>query len=131
MIGLDTNIIIRYITQDDVKQSRLATHLIESKLSVKNPGFITLLSLVEISWVLDSCYELKKIDIINILSELLISKELLVERKDAAYMAIKRCKASNADFSDTLIAVVSELEGCEKIVTFDKRAQKVGMEILS
>jgi predicted nucleic-acid-binding protein len=131
MIGLDTNIIIRYLTQDDKKQSKLATQLIEQTLSTEFPGFITLLTLVEISWVLESCYGSSKADVSKLLSDLLVSKQLLIERKDMAYIAIKRCKASNADFSDALITVISELEGCKKMFTFDKKAQTVGMEILT
>jgi len=130
MIGLDTNIVIRYLTQDDIKQSKIATRLIESILTTKDPGFITLLTLVEISWVLESCYDQNKVNIINILGELLITKQLLVERKDMAHIALKRCKDFNADFSDALIAVISENEGCDKTYTFDKKAQAVGMELL-
>lgn len=130
MIGLDTNIVIRYLTQDDIKQSKIATKLIESTLTAKIPGFITLLTLVEISWVLESCYDQSKLDVVALLNELLITKQLLVERKDMAYIALKRSKESNADFSDALIAVISENEGCERTYTFDKKAQTVGMELL-
>ena len=67
MIGLDTNIIIRYLTQDNEIQSKLATKLIEETISIENPGFITLLTLVEISWVLETCYKQNKTDICNVL----------------------------------------------------------------
>jgi len=57
MIGLDTNVLVRYIMQDDPKQSRKATSLIES-LDDDHPGFITIVSILELYWVLTSCYDL-------------------------------------------------------------------------
>ena len=131
MIGLDTNIIIRYLTQDNEIQSKLATKLIEETISIENPGFITLLTLVEISWVLETCYKQNKTDICNVLNEILVTKQLQVEKKESAFLALKQSKTLNADFSDALIFVISDKEGCEKTLTFDKKAQRVGMELLS
>lgn len=131
MIGLDTNVIIRYITQDDPKQAAKANELIESKLTTQNPGFITLISLIEITWVLESCYGQNKQDVLNIVHGILTTKQFLVEKTDVAYLAMKRCVGLNkADFSDALIAVLAEREGCEKILTFDKKAISIGMELL-
>ncbi|MCP5170324.1 MAG: type II toxin-antitoxin system VapC family toxin [Hahellaceae bacterium] len=131
MIGLDTNIIIRYITQDEEKQALKATQVIESQLSAKAPGFITLITLVEITWVLESCYEQSQQNILNVLHGLLTTKQLVVEKADAAYLALKRCLSSpKADFSDALIAVLSEQAGCTRVLTFDKQARQVGMELL-
>jgi len=131
VIGLDTNVVIRYITQDDLVQAEQANELIEQKLSAKHPGFITLLSMVEISWVLESCYDQAKKDILTILHDLLTTKQLLVESADSAYLAIKRCREnSGTDFSDSLIAVLSESKGCDVVYTFDKKAQEGGMTLL-
>ena len=131
MIGLDTNIIVRYITQDDAKQALIATKVVEDELSAGNPGFITLITLVEITWVLESCYDQSKQDILDILHGLLTTKQLMVERGDVAYLAIKRCRlSSKADFSDAVITVLSEQEGCSEVLTFDKKAKSVGMRVL-
>ncbi len=81
MIGLDTDIVVRYITQDDPAQSKKATHLIES-LSAEAPGFITLVALVEVVWVLEESYSATKRQIVDVLETLLRTKELVVERAE-------------------------------------------------
>ena len=87
MIGLDTNVLVRYIAQDDVKQSARATTLINS-LSSENPGFITLVSLVELVWIMKSCYSATKQEIIAILETLMRTQELLVENAETAMKAL-------------------------------------------
>ncbi|MBN4055178.1 type II toxin-antitoxin system VapC family toxin [bacterium AH-315-K03] len=130
MIGLDTNVIIRYLTQDDPKQAKKATKLIETQLSSSEPGFITLITLVEITWVLESCFDQSKEDVLNVLQGLLTTKQLIIESASLAYLATKRCTKASTDFSDALITVICEQEGCSSIVTFDKKARSVGMELL-
>jgi predicted nucleic-acid-binding protein len=131
MIGLDTNVVIRYITQDDEAQALKATQVIENEISSKNPGFITLITLIEIAWVLESCYSQNKEDILNVLLGLLTTKQFLVERADLAYLALKRCQDSpKSDFSDALICVTAEQEGCSDVLTFDKKAKSVGMKVI-
>lgn len=131
MIGIDTNIIIRYITQDDETQSQKANDLIDNQLSIKQQGFITLLSMVEISWVLESCYKQDRHEVLSILNDLLAIRQLVVEQSDIAYLAIKRCNENTkTDFSDALITIINEHQGCDITYTFDKKAQKVGMTLL-
>lgn len=130
MIGLDTNVLIRYLTQDDKKQATSANKLIDNELNSSNPGFITLISLVEIVWVLESCYSQTKKEIIEVLHSLLTTKQLVVESADMAYLALKRYAVGNADYSDALIAVISENQGCSSVVTFDKKGNSVGMKVV-
>ena len=130
MIGLDTNVIVRYITQDDAKQAEKANKLIEKNLSARKPGYITLVTLVEIVWVLDSCYEQPKESILNVIYALLTTRQIVVERADSVYIAMKRYRSGKADFSDAVISVVAENDGCDSIVTFDKKAVSVGMVLL-
>ena len=130
MIALDTNVIVRYITQDDSKQAAKANKLIEKSLSVRKPGYITLVTLVEIVWVLDSCYEQPKRSILNVIYALLTTRQLVVERADSVYIAMKRYGSGKADFSDAVISVIAESDGCDSIVTFDKKADSVGMVLL-
>ncbi len=130
MIGLDTNVIVRYITQDDSKQAAIANKLIEKNLSARKPGYITLVTLVEIVWVLDSCYEQPKESILNVIYALLTTRQIVVERADSVYIAMKRYRSGKADFSDAVISVVAENDGCDSIVTFDKKAVSVGMVLL-
>ena len=130
MIGLDTNVVIRYLTQDDARQAAKANKLIEEQLSPKSPGFITAITMVEIVWVLESCYKQNRDDISKVLYSLLTTKQLVVESADKVYLALRRFGNTSADFSDALIAIVAEQEGCDRVVTFDKQAVKVGMELI-
>ena len=130
MIGLDTNVLIRYLTQDDKKQATRANKLIDNELNSSNPGFITLISLVEIVWVLESCYSQTRKEVIEVLHSLLTTKQLVVEGADMAYLALKRYAVGNADYSDALITVISENQGCSSVVTFDKKGNSIGMKVL-
>jgi len=130
MIGLDTNVIVRYLTQDDKKQSLVASNFIENNLNEKNMGFITLITLVEVTWVLESCYNQKKADLEAVIESLLTIKQILVESTDVVYLALRKFREGKADFSDALILTVSEEAGCDKIVSFDKKALSIGMEML-
>ena len=131
MIGLDTNVLVRYIAQDDLKQSPRATELIAG-LSGENPGFITLVSLVELVWVMQSCYNAAKPEIVAILEMLLRTEELVVENAETAIKALNVFAGSKADFSDCLIERSANKAGCEYTVTFDAGAAKTaGMRIVA
>ena len=127
MIGLDTNILVRYLTQDDPTQARLANKIIDEQLTSRNPGFISSIVLVEVVWVLEVCYKQTKIAIEKIVSGLLTTRQLMIDEADLVYLALKRFSGGNADFSDALIAVISESRGCTSILSFDKKATTVGM----
>ncbi|MDE3010828.1 MAG: type II toxin-antitoxin system VapC family toxin [Pseudomonadota bacterium] len=130
MIGLDTNVIVRYIMQDDGKQSPLATRLIES-LSAEEPGFIPLVSMVELGWVLLSAYGLDRGQLIEAFTGLLRTKELVVERAEIVWQALRLLQGTNADFADCLIACSASSAGCGRTMTFDRGAAKcAGMTLL-
>jgi predicted nucleic-acid-binding protein len=131
MIGLDTNVLVRYIAQDDVKQSPQATALIDS-LKTDNPGFITLVSLVELVWVMKSCYGATKPEIVAILETLLRTQELLLENAETVIKALNVFAGSKADFSDCLIERSANKAGCAYTVTFDGNAVKTaGMRLVN
>lgn len=125
MIGLDTNVVIRYLVQDDKKQSALASRFIEKKLTTDTPGYISHMTLCEIAWVLQRCYAVGKPQLREILEGLLITKQLLVENVDIAWKALRIFEVGNADFSDALIAQANIGHGCEYTVTFDRQAAKL------
>jgi predicted nucleic-acid-binding protein len=127
MIGLDTNVLVRYLTQDDAAQSALANQVIEEQLTPRNPGFISSIVLVEVVWVLEACYDQTQSAIEAIVNGFLTTRQLMVDEADLVYLALKRFSGGNADFSDALIAVISENRGCSSILTFDKKARSVGM----
>ena len=123
MIGLDTNVLVRYIAQDDIKQSALATNLIDS-LTKESPGFITLVSIIELVWVMQSCYQSTKIEVVKILETLIATRELMIENTETVIKAIRVFSGSKADFSDCLIERSANKAGCEYSVTFDVDASK-------
>jgi predicted nucleic-acid-binding protein len=130
MIGLDTNVLVRYIMQDDAKQSPKATKLIES-LTVDAPGFVSVVSLVELVWVLSSCYELTREQMAQALEVLLRTKEVVVDRADQVLQALRVFKARPADFADCLIERTAASAGCDKTMTFDVGAVKMaGMALV-
>jgi predicted nucleic-acid-binding protein len=130
MIGLDTNVLVRYAAQDDAKQSPLATSLIES-LTVDAPGYVSLVSVVELVWVLTGCYGLSNGEICGVLEGLLRTKELVVAQADTVWRAVRLFKDRNADFADCLIECAGREVGCDYTATFDRGAAKhCGMQLL-
>ena len=131
MIGLDTNVVIRYVTQDDPRQAAAASRLFENVLSVEQPGFVSLITLSEIAWVLAECYEAGKPRIVAVIETLLGSRQVVVEESELAWKAVRAWGKSTADFSDALLGQVFVARGCERAVTFDKSAARLpGFELL-
>ena len=123
MIGLDTNVLVRYIMQDDARQSALATRLVES-LSAESPGFVPLVSAVELAWVLSSAYGLDRGQVVQAFENLLRTKEILVERAEIVWKALRVFQGAGADFADCLIERSAAAAGCESTMTFDRGAAK-------
>lgn len=131
MIGLDTNILVRYLTQDDAAQAKKASALIES-FSAEAPGCIALVSVVELVWVLQGCYHSDKDDLIKVLDTLLRTKSLVVQHADVMWQALRRYASTNADFADCLIERLNHAAGCDHTATFDRNAAKSsGMLLLN
>lgn len=131
MTGLDTNVLVRYIMQDDVKQSAKATKFIE-RLTVESPGFLSIISVVELGWVLSSCYGLSREQIVQVFESLLMTKEMLIDRSDQVLKALRMFKVSRADFADCLVGISAAAAGCTSTVTFDQGAVKAaGMVLLT
>jgi predicted nucleic-acid-binding protein len=131
VIGLDTNVLVRYIMQDDAKQSPKAAKLIES-LDSANPGYITLVSVIELYWVLTSCYELSGQQVAQALDVILRTKQLLVERSDQVMRALRVFGEGRGDFADCLIERCALADGCDKTMTFDIKASKhAGMQLIA
>lgn len=130
MIGLDTNVLVRYIMQDDAKQAAKATQLVES-LSVEMPGYITLVSVVELVWVLSSSYELTRAQVAQALEAILRSKQLVVDQAEHVVRALRAYSGGNADFADCLIERTAAAAGCTGTMTFDAAAAKTaGMTLI-
>ena len=130
MTGLDTNVLVRYVMQDDARQSARATRLIES-LSAEEPGFVALVAVLELAWVLAGSYGLGRAQVAAVLESLLRSKELVVDRADLVAQALSRFRDAGADFADALLERIAAAAGCPVTMTFDAGAAKTaGMTLV-
>ena len=125
MIALDTNVVIRYLAQDDPRQSAAATRLMEKTLTAQNPGFIALVTLCEIAWVLKACYAADRERIRTVVEGLLGTKQLEVESAELAWKALRAWQGTQADLSDAIIGQVGLSRGAGKVVTFDQAAARL------
>jgi predicted nucleic-acid-binding protein len=131
MIGLDANVVVRYLTQDDAVQTPAAVRVIDS-LSADSPGFLSVIVIVELVWVLEVSYRFKKNEIEQVLETLLRSKELVIERAEIVAQALRKFSGSRADFADCLIERSGHAAECQYTVTFDRNAASAaGMRLLS
>jgi len=130
MIGLDTNILVRFFTHDDPHQTPLARALVNS-LIPENPGFVSLLVVAELVWVLESCYGFSKPEIISSLDSLLRSKEIQIQTPELAWEALRKFTNCRADYVDCLIERCAHAAGCSHTMTFDQKAASTeGMRVL-
>lgn len=131
MIGLDTNILVRYFLQDDDAQVQKVNRLMAS-LQVKNPGYVSLVVLLELHWVLKNIYKFDRESLVTITESILRAEEFKVESSAVAWTALRQFQISSADFTDCLIARIAAIGGCELTYTFDKGAVKhAGMTLLT
>lgn len=124
MIGLDTNILIRYVVQDDEAQSLAATRLIETRCTEQSTGFVSIVVLVELVWVLAAAYAYGKDVIVAVVSQILRTTEFTVEDGDVVWQALREFETGNADFADCLIAHRNHSSGCTTTYTFDRKAAR-------
>jgi predicted nucleic-acid-binding protein len=103
MLGIDTNVLVRYLVRDDQSQFERARRLIHRDVNTGGPVLVSLLVLLEMEWVLRSRYELAKPDIVAVLSSLLQTVDLAFEDEPSVEHAIYSWKNSLAEFADCLI----------------------------
>lgn len=127
MIGLDTNVLVRYLAQDDRVQAAVATALIENECTAERPGFVGLVVLAEVVWVSESIYGATRADVADLVKRLLSIRQLTVQDAEVAWQALRQFESGRADFADCLIHRSAEAAGCPKTVSFDKRS---GMTLL-
>lgn len=122
MIAVDTNILVRYFAEDDAAQTLKARHLLEQELTFATPGFVTLVTLVELLWVLNDTYKVGRAIQAEIVSQLLAAPNLVVERDDLVADALA---LHGGDISDHIVHLVGTVHGCSKTLTFDKKFARV------
>lgn len=126
MIGLDTNVLVRYLMADDEDQSARARALIESAADRGEPLFISHVVLCEMTWVLASAFRLPKDALLEALTDVLRTAQFVVQEPDLAARALRRFEDGRADFADYLIAERSNDAGCGQLATFDRKLLREG-----
>ena len=124
MIGLDTNLLVRYIVQDDAEQAHAATRLIEGQCTERSPGYLNLIVLAELAWVLNRAYGYADSDVGRVLIQLLRTTEFKIEDSDAVWAALREFEVGTAEFADYLIAQRNRSAGCTSTYTFDRKAAR-------
>ena len=124
MIGLDTNVLLRYLVQDDPAQSPRATALIERRLTKQDPGFVSLVCILEIVWVLGSLYKRSPGQIAGHLEMILAADTLAVQNEQEVYQALVALRNGSGTFEDALIGALGAWWGCSATLTFDENAAK-------
>lgn len=119
MIGLDTNILVRYLTQDDPGQSRKAAHEIEKGLRAGSQFFIADIVLCELVWVLEGAYRYNHQEIAPVLENILRTKQFRFENKDLLWQSLGDYRGKKGDFADHLIGQAGHKAGCSETLTFD------------
>lgn len=125
MIGLDTNILVRYLAQDDPVQSAKATEIIERRLTEENPGFVSVVAMVETVWVLDRAYGLRSDEIAAAIERTLQIDAIVVENEQEVFTAMIALKQGKGSFADAIILALGARAGCLYTLTFDQKASRL------
>ena len=125
MTGLDTNVLVRYLTRDDAVQYRRAKSFLEATCTEANPGYVNVIVLCELVWVLKAAYGATKGDVVQVLEQVLATRQIEVAHRDAVQAALHVFRTSTADFADCLIGHLNRVAGCTATATFDQRAGRL------
>jgi len=130
MLALDTNVLVRYLAQDDLRQSAIATKVMEQRLTTADRGFVSLVTLLETVWVMESRYNADATLVGDVLADLLDTPSLELQDAPAVRAALLRYRGGGVDLHDCLIVSLAEQRKA-RVLTFDaKAARKLGMELL-
>ncbi len=130
MIGLDTNVLVRFLIQDDPEQAAAASAAL-AQLGEAEPGFICREVLVELVWVLERAYRLPRADVARALDGLLETQELVIETADRVAVATDRYRRGGAGFADQMVTLAGQGAGCRETLTFGRKGGALpGMRLL-
>src|SRR5262245_59153894 len=125
LIGIDTNVLVRFLVQDDPMQSVQASELIEQAISNGQFILINRIVLCETVWVLESAYGISRNEILDNVEKILKTAEFEIEDKDAAWQALQDSRQYQVDFSDSMIGRQNKALGCEQTITFEKKLKRL------
>ena len=125
MIGIDTNVLVRYLTDDEPEMVDRAERVLERECTPERPGCINIVVLCEVAWVLRRRYRFAREEIAAAVEALLRAPLLAVEHANLAELALKDYRMGKADFTDSLIGLINRRWGCEATATFDRKAAEL------
>ncbi|MGB6976609.1 MAG: type II toxin-antitoxin system VapC family toxin [Gammaproteobacteria bacterium] len=125
MKGIDTNVLVRYIVQDDPKQSQLASHFLEKEHAKEASIFINGIILCELVWVLETAYNYPKLDIAEVLEKILKTSHFFIYQPEILWKSLRNYRNDSLDFADSYIAHLNAANECEYTATFDKKAARL------
>ncbi len=120
MIGLDTNVLVRYLVADDPDQLALVDRLVAEAVAAGERLYLNSVVLAEAAWVLESVYGYRKAQILESLEAVARTRQFSLADRDAVVRALERYREGTADFSDYLIGELNRSDGCRQTVTFDR-----------
>lgn len=121
MIGLDTNVLVRYLTQDDAAQAHRANTVIADQAAAEARCFLSPVVLCELTWVLREAYDRSKPDLLKTLDLILATRQFEIGDRELVREAVEAFRAGRADFADYVIGAMGRQRGCAETVTFDQR----------
>ena len=127
MTGLDTNVLVRYLTQDEPRQSRRANALVAEVAAGGDRLFVSAVVLCELVWVLRGAYSLDKAAVVSALERILSTAQLEIDEKDVVREAVEDYRTGGGDFADYVIGRRGREAGCERTATFDRRLKTSGL----
>ena len=124
MKAIDTNVLIRFLTGDDPKQAKIVYSAFKKAESEKSTLYISLLVVLEMIWILESVYDVSRAEILDTIHDLLLMPIFRFDQQTAIRQFVRSAHGNTSDLSDLLIAHSAYANGCETVLTFDKKASK-------
>ncbi len=118
---IDTNLFIRYLTDDDPVKADKVEALLDKAAGGKLKLLTTEMVMAEIVWVLESAYSLKNTDIAPLVRGILATPGLEVINAPLVTRAVELYESTNIDFIDGYIAAVMEQRGITELYSFDRK----------
>ena len=124
MIALDTNVIVRFLVEDDKAQAAAAAALIERAIDANEPLFIADVALCEVVWVLEYSYKVSRSEVVDVLGRLLHARHMTFGAPDLLVRALASFSSGKGDFADYVIREHALAAGCATVATFDRALLK-------
>lgn len=129
MIAIDTNILLRYLVRDDEEQYAIARQFLEDGLSDQGSGYVSLVAVLEIDWVLRASYRVASDVVIEAIAQLMDTPNLVFQNAELVAAALAY---EHGDLADNILHRLGAAAGCTSTITFDKKFARLGgVELLT